>query len=937
MTRKQKRRDRFISLFVLCVFAAVFVFPMPLFATPGDPLTVKDMNSITPEQLVEAMVGSGVAVSNIQFAGDETAAGTFSGDPEILGLGSGIVLGTGDINKSVPGPNNNSGVSEEFYLPGDADLDQIVYPFNTEDATVLEFDFVPQTDRLTFQYVFASDEYNEYVGSEYNDVFAFFLNGVNVALIPGTNDRICINNINNGNPDGDPPIPHHPEYFRNNESIDGESPINTEMNGLTTVLTIDRAVNKGVTNHIKLAIADTSDNALDSNVFISNFTSAPPPQFQFSDDGYTVDENAGTATITVNRTGNPDIPAGVDYATSDGTASGGSDYTTAAGTLEFAAGETSKTFTVPILDDNLNEGDETVNLTLGNTSEGASIGTPGTAVLTINDDDAPPSIHFSQENYTVNESDGSAFITVTRTGSTESVVSVVYSTSDGTATAGTDYASVSGTVYLNSGEAGRTFEIPIINDNGAEGNETVNLTLSDSNGILLGSPDKSILTIIDDDTPSTIQFSDPLYTVGENSGPAIITVNRTGNSGSVASVTYTTSDGTAKDGFDYNSVTGTVYFENGETNKTLTIPIIDDNTYEGNETVNLSLSDISGAILGEQATAVLTIQENDPHHNGGGGSSGGGSDTFKFSSASYTVNEDGGSATITVKRTGSATGAAGVQYAGSNGTATAGSDYTAASGKLEFASGETSKSFTIPVLDDSIIEGNETVNLTLSNPTGATIGSPGKAVLTIIDNDTTPPAAEGIEPTDSAGHWAHDCIIALLEEGVINGYPDFTIRPDYSITRAEAAVLVVNALKLGDYQPINSTGPYRDALPEWAKKAILTATEKGIMAGYTDGAFRPDQFITRAEMCTVLIKAFPGNRVEGFQMDFTDNADIPAWSYQFVEKAAGNRIVTGYPDRTFRPNSNITRAESFTIICKLTGLHDRHTGPTTKTTSRRGN
>src|SRR5262249_47711275 len=116
---------------------------------------------------------------------------------------------------------------------------------------------------------------------------------------------------------------------------------------------------------------------------------------------------------------------------------------------------------------------------------------------------------------------------------------------------------------------------------------------------------------------------------------------------------------------------------------------------------------------------------------------------LQFSNATYSVNENGGTATITVTRTGGSDGSVSVNYATSNGTATAGSDYTAASGTLTFGAGETSKTFTIPITNDTAVEGNETINLTLSSPTGgATLGSQTSAVLTIQDDDVaSPPGA----------------------------------------------------------------------------------------------------------------------------------------------------------------------------------------------------
>src|SRR5262249_34267314 len=115
--------------------------------------------------------------------------------------------------------------------------------------------------------------------------------------------------------------------------------------------------------------------------------------------------------------------------------------------------------------------------------------------------------------------------------------------------------------------------------------------------------------------------------------------------------------------------------------------------------------------------------------------------TLQFSNATYAVNESGGTATITVTRTGGSDGSVTVHYATSDCTATAGSDYTAVSGTLTFAAGETSKTFTVPILDDTPAEANDTVNLTPSSPTGgATLGSQATATLTIQDDDVPAPA-----------------------------------------------------------------------------------------------------------------------------------------------------------------------------------------------------
>src|SRR5947199_1520439 len=338
-----------------------------------------------------------------------------------------------------------------------------------------------------------------------------------------------------------------------------------------------------------------------------------------------------------------------------------------------------------------------------------------------------PVVQFDSATYSVDENGGSATITVTRSGVLSGVLTVRYATSNGTATAPADYTAKSGTLTFNAGETIKTFTIPIVNDTLHESDETVNLTLSNPTGGALGNLSTAVLTIVDDDTAGTVQFSSATYSVNENTASVTITVTRTGGAASGVTVNYATSDGTATAGSDYIAKSGTLSFAAGQASKTFTIPIINDRLDESDETVNLTLSDpTGGATLGTPDTAVLTIIDND---------SGG---VLQFSSATYTVNEGvlSGKAVIKVTRSGGTASGVTVDYATSDGTATDGSDYIATSGTLTFAAGQTSGTFTIPIINDALNEPNETVILTLSNPTGgATLGTRSTAVLTIVDND----------------------------------------------------------------------------------------------------------------------------------------------------------------------------------------------------------
>lgn len=237
-----------------------------------DPIVTNDLNSgLTPTDLVNNLLGGGVSVSNVVYTGANCAAGTFSGGTGIIGFESGIILSSGNIS-NVIGPNDSPSKTTDNGLPGDASLDALIPGYTTYDASVLEFDFVPTSSVITFQYQFGSEEYPEYVNSPFNDVFGFFLNGVNLALIPGTTTPVSINNVNNGNPSGNyPSFATNPNYFIDNTA----GTLNTQLDGLTVVFSATAQVNAGVANHIKLAIADAGDHVLDSDVFIqaSSFVS----------------------------------------------------------------------------------------------------------------------------------------------------------------------------------------------------------------------------------------------------------------------------------------------------------------------------------------------------------------------------------------------------------------------------------------------------------------------------------------------------------------------------------------------------------------------------------------------------------------------------------------------------------------------------------------
>ena len=233
-------------------------------------------------------------------------------------------------------------------------------------------------------------------------------------------------------------------------------------------------------------------------------TVAQPGKFHFSSAGFSVSETAASIAITVVRSGGSSGSASVNYATADGTATAGKDYTATSGVLNFADGETSKTFNVPIIDDAIYEGDEIVNLTLSNPTGGAGITTPKTTVLTIVENDQPPPagvLQFSNVNFEGAENDGSVTIVVERIGGSIGNVSVNYATADGTATEGQDYIGSSDTLTFADGVTSQTLAVTLLDDQIYEGNETVKLSLSNiTGGAVLGTTSEATLTVNDNDT-----------------------------------------------------------------------------------------------------------------------------------------------------------------------------------------------------------------------------------------------------------------------------------------------------------------------------------------------------------------------------------------------------------------------------------------------------
>ena len=458
-------------------------------------------------------------------------------------------------------------------------------------------------------------------------------------------------------------------------------------------------------------------------------TLAPPPshgRIQFSARNFSVAENAGSADITVTRSGT-EGDASVDIFTTDGTATDGLDYTVLSTSIQFHDGDTMATIPISILDDYLLEGNETVNVWLANATGGAELGNRTNALLTIMDNEiaAAGKLQIIPVTYSLSETNKAVNLTVLRTGNKIGTVSATFATADGSALGGSDYVATNGTVIFTNGQTSKVISVPLLNDTLQESNKTftVNL-LTTTGGAAYGTNLTSTVTILNDDIGGVINFTRAGISANENSTNFVVNVSRKGGKASDVTVDYSTTGGTATADVDYVSTYGTLTFGAGETNKTILVPIINDTLPEGLENFTLTLANVTGgATLGTTNVCTLTIVDDES--------------SISLGTPAITVSEAGTNVSITLTRSGATNTAVFVDFATTDITATNGVHYTGTNGTFSFpAGGATSKTFLIPIKDNTVVDNSRTFKFTLSNPTGGVqLGSITNTTVTITNND----------------------------------------------------------------------------------------------------------------------------------------------------------------------------------------------------------
>ncbi|PWU12314.1 MAG: hypothetical protein C5B50_21720 [Verrucomicrobia bacterium] len=442
-------------------------------------------------------------------------------------------------------------------------------------------------------------------------------------------------------------------------------------------------------------------------------------QLLFAQTNLLVNEGDGFAYVSVLRTNGYAGIVTASYSTVPGTAAPGVNYVQTNGVVAFADGQTNAIIAVPIIQKTYFQGNTTFAVALSSPTGGASIIGPTSNNITIVDNHV--GVAFSSPIYIASETNGSLIVAVNRFG-TNGTTTVQYFTSDGSALAGTNYQSVNGLLTFNPGEFLKTFPVSLLYDPRVTGSLFFNLNLTNATGgaqIYANNP--ATVDLLDADPG--ISFTNATFSVLKSGTNVLISVLRSNANTGFVTVGYATTNGTAIAGVDYVSTFGTLTFSNGVDLQSFTVPIINNGQVEGDRTFNIGLFNPSPpAQLVPPSSASVTITDNVA--------------AISFSAPAYVHTESPNQAIIQVFRSGYTNQTNSVDFATADGTGINNVNYLSTNGTLVFYPGDTVKVFSVFAVDDTLVTGDKTVLLHLSNPSGASVITPNHdATLTFLESD----------------------------------------------------------------------------------------------------------------------------------------------------------------------------------------------------------
>ena len=510
----------------------------------------------------------------------------------------------------------------------------------------------------------------------------------------------------------------------------------------------------------------------------------------FSSAFYTQAKNTptGVAVIDVLRQGGTNDVSTVDfYTTTNGTAVIGTDYYPTNATITFNPGQSDVQILVPIINNNLAEGNKTISLVLSN-AVNTMLAAPSNSTLTIIDTVAAPGqLYFSATNFVANSGDGTAYLTVLRTNGSSGSVSVSYNLVPGTAQPGLNYIAANGTLTFNSGSTVAYVPVQLVNNSVIQGPVNLSVLLSNpTGGATLTAPTTAQLTILN--TNIGYAFLNGTNYVRETNGYVPIYVQRLGGTNGGVSVNYSTIPGTALPNVNYTPVSGTLTFGAGEMLKAISLPLLYDPLVTGNLYLTMHLTSPSfGTLLGSPSNSLVVVQDADAG--------------ISFTNSAMNVFKNVGVAAIPVICTNPAVEPVvintnvipmTVHYATADGTALAGADYLATSGVLFFTNGIGTNYIRVPILNNSQVLGNHTFSVSLLNPTApGQLVPPSTTEVTIVDNNS--------------GLSFSSPVYSVLKTGVSATIT--VLRTDYTNTTSSVNFSTADGTALAgtDYFPTNGT------------------------------------------------------------------------------------------------------------------------------------
>lgn len=530
------------------------------------------------------------------------------------------------------------------------------------------------------------------------------------------------------------------------------------------------------------------------------------------------------------------LPVTVDYVTANDSAVSPADYSATAGSLVFQPGETIKNVKIVVKGDSIYESTEKFQFVLSS-AVGATI-TRGTALCTINDDDARPTISVNQVSIIEPDTGSTATANIIVSLSAASGLPVVVKVEpvNGTAVNGLDYLASTVEIVIPAGSIEASYPVTILGDRIHEPEKTLTVKITSVSGEPVGSAVGSV-KIIDNDPQIQASIADSTIIEG-NSGTSdiIFPVNLTAASEIPVSFDYYTLDGTATGGVDYEITRGTITIPAGQTTTSIRVPVIGDSKIERSSMIfNMVLNNPQG-IAFSRDRATGTIRDNDSPG------------TFYFDKPEYQANENlaGGILRLSVYREFGDLGAIEIPYSVIEDSAKAGLDFMNPGSVLKFSDGQTVAEIAIPILNDSLVESPELFRIQLGNPgQGAVVGTPSVATVTILSDDTQPPA-----PTITS-------IVPVISRGSMS-----SIRITFSESMNSATAQKTLAYMLSAAGRDKKFGTRDDVKYRITRATYNTAT-RTVTINHTAVRLTADLQLTIIGTGTNAIKSASGNTIDG--------------------------------------------------------------------------